>query len=110
DGIPDDADPDDDNDGMSDEDEAIAGTDPLDPGDRFHVSRLRQGYGEQAGFVLEFEAVTGRLYDVLYKDDLLDTNEWRVLTNDWPGTAGEFTDVIAVTQRFYTIRVKLAPP
>jgi hypothetical protein len=60
------------------------------------------------GFRIVFDSVTGRWYDVLCKDDLMDPNDWLPLTNDWPGTgeAMEYLDPTAISQRFYRIRVK----
>ncbi|MBN1672667.1 MAG: DUF2341 domain-containing protein [Kiritimatiellae bacterium] len=106
DGIPDNVDPDDDNDGMSDADEAIAGTDPLDPGSLFVVGGTRS---ESNIFGLFFGSTTGRWYDILYKEDLLDTNEWLVLETNRPGTGGpiEVPDTMDATQRFYRVRVRL---
>ena len=106
DGIPDSEDPDDDNDGMSDEDEAIAGTDPFDHESLFRISALSL---QPSALSLLFESATGRLYDVLYKDSLLGTNDWLPLTNDWPGDGGtmEFTAPAGATQRFYRVEVRL---
>jgi len=69
----------------------------------------RQDPGGQAGAILLFDSATGRLYDVLYKDDLLGTNDWLPLTNDWPGDGGtmEFTAPAGATQRFYRVEVRL---
>ena len=107
DGLPDDADPDDDNDGVSDVDEALAGTDPLDAGSVFEVS----GVGGHGGgsFGLMFDSVTGRLYEVLYKNSLMDTNGWLLMPTNWVGTGGpiEFQDNGDNAQRFYRLRVRL---
>ena len=56
-----------------------------------------------------FDSATGRLYDVLYKDNLLGTNDWLPLTNDWAGDGGmmEFLDPLDATQRFYRVNVRL---
>jgi hypothetical protein len=105
DGIPDSIDPDDDNDGMTDVDEAIAGTDPLDASSVFSVQCSVFGGG---GFRVVFESVLGRWYDVLYKDDLTDTNDWLVLSGDLEGTGNpiECSDPGSTVQRFYRITVR----
>jgi hypothetical protein len=48
------------------------------------------------------------LYDVEYTDDLLDTNDWVALTNDWEGTGMEMTfeDAAGAPQRFYRVKVR----
>ena len=106
DGIPNARDPDDDNDGMSDEDERIAGTDARDKDSVFRVEGGRR-HGEEIRVALD--SVTGRLYAVEWKEDLLGTNAWEDLTNNWPGTGGmmEFGDGAGATQRFYRVRVHL---
>jgi hypothetical protein len=132
DGIPDSTDPDDDNDGMPDlwesanglnsldgedanqdpdkdgvsnKDEYIAGTDPNDGQSRFVIDNLDW---EGTEFRMRFQALEGRLYDVLFKDDLFST-DWQVLTNDVPG--GGVAEIIdegpASTQRFYKVRVRV---
>jgi len=105
DGIPDDVDPDDDNDGMSDVDEAIAGTDPKDENSKPETRDVALGVG---GFHLSFGSVSGRLYDVLYKDDLFDPT-WLMLVNDVAGDGSvmEVLDSEGVRRRFYRIRVRL---
>jgi hypothetical protein len=106
DGIPDDVDPDDDNDGMSDEDEGVAGTDPLDAESVFQVSG---GMWQGGRFGLSFETITGRMYDVLWKSNLLDGAPWDTLTNDMPGTGGalEYVDDGDTPSGFYRLRVRL---
>jgi hypothetical protein len=105
DGIPDSVDPDDDNDGMSDVDEAIAGTDPLDPSSLFSVRC--SAFGGEA-FRVIIDSVTGRWYDLLYKPALMDTNDWLTLTSDWEGTGMDmiFEDATGAAQRFYRVRVR----
>jgi hypothetical protein len=104
DGLPDDVDPDDDNDGMSDIDETLAGTDPLNPAAVFGIRSVTISNGVPWLYV---DSATGRLYDVYYKGSLLDP-EWLPLTNDWPGTGNRmpFLDGGGATQRFYRIRVR----
>jgi hypothetical protein len=105
DGVPDASDPDDDNDGMSDTEEAVAGTDALDRDSRFEVESLKL---ETGSLKLKFSSVTGRLYGVEKRDDLA-SGAWQVLTNDVPGTGGlmELNDTGVNGKRFYRIKVRL---
>lgn len=66
DGLADDIDPDDDNDGVSDNDELAFGTDPLDPDSVFTVSLVAQG-GVHA---LVFPGASGVIYTIEWCDDL----------------------------------------
>jgi hypothetical protein len=129
DGIPDDIDEDDDNDGMPDwyeraqgfnphyaldgmEDadgdgmrnyeEYIAGTDPWYAGDVFAIEKIERGV-EADKMVIEFRTVTGRVYSVEGRYDLVNpTNVWTVLTNNVPGTGARVrVDVPAGGYRFY---------
>jgi hypothetical protein len=105
DGIPDSEDPDDDNDGMSDVDEGIAGTDAFDRDSKFELRALKL---ETGNWKLEFRSAAGRLYDVLYKDDLLDA-VWLLLTSDVQGTGNliEIVDPDPVARRFYRVKVRM---
>ncbi len=96
-----------DGDGLTNLEESIAGTDPGDGGSRFKVQGC-EVLGAEA--TLSFESVIGRLYDVLYKDGLLDPT-WQVLTTDIPGDGSvvEVPDTGAGTRRFYRIHVRLNP-
>jgi hypothetical protein len=62
-----------------------------------------------SGFVVRFDSVDGWLYDVLYKDDLMDTNGWLFLTNDWTGTGNPMaiSDDASAPRRFYRVRARL---
>jgi len=107
DGIPDTDDPDDDNDWMSDEDEGTAGTNPLDADSEFKIQS-----SEFSGnlFQILFNSVTGRLYGVEYKNDLMDSS-WSVLTNNLPGDGDVLSvvDLEVAERRFYRISVRLSP-
>lgn len=81
DGIGDDLDPDDDNDGMIDAEELAFGSDPQDAGSRFEVT-LEGGNGPAE---LVFPAALGVLYRVEWCDDLID---WKLLSSH-AGTGGE---------------------
>ncbi|MBA4388578.1 MAG: hypothetical protein C0404_11390 [Verrucomicrobia bacterium] len=94
-----------DHDGMNNLAEFISGTNPRDVDSGFRI----QGSGYQAGaFGLGFQTVTGRLYSVMYLDDLLGT-DWNLLTNNIHGTGGQvqIQDSNAAGKRFYRIGVKL---
>jgi formylglycine-generating enzyme required for sulfatase activity len=100
-----DAEGDADGDGMSNVEEYVAGTDPGDAQKRFQCS----GFSVQEGVAaLTFGSVTGRLYGVVYRDDLFDPT-WSVLTNDIQGTGGAIgvVDLAMVGRRVYRIRVRL---
>jgi hypothetical protein len=78
DGIPDSLDPDDDNDGMSDTDEAVAGTDPLDAAS---VLRMQWCAPVTDGFEIRWQSASNRVYTlekstnlVLGFDGIVDTN------------------------------------
>jgi hypothetical protein len=85
--------------------EYIAGTDPRDGNSKLETGNLTLVGG---GFRISFESVVGRLYDVLYKDGLLD-DTWLELVSDVAGTGEvmEITDPGSVDRRFYRVRVRL---
>ena len=95
-----------DEDGLTNLQEWIAGSDPLDDSSWFMVDGL---WLMEAGVRVSFTSLVGRVYAVEWKGDLLGTNAWEALTNDWPGTGGlmEFGDGAGATQRFYRVRVHL---
>ncbi|WP_193213470.1 endonuclease/exonuclease/phosphatase family protein [Luteolibacter marinus] len=66
DGLADDEDPDDDNDGMADGDEIAFGTDPLDAGSVFRVELVTT----PDGFALAFPGAAGVTYTIEWCDDL----------------------------------------
>lgn len=134
DGIPDELDSDDDNDGIPDWwevangmnpfspgdanidadrdklinlEEYIAGTDPWDGRNRFLVG----GVNVQLNNILVwFDSVSGRLYGVEYRDDLLDQAGWQILTNWIYSSSGgrfEVIDPTPVNKRFYRLKVRL---
>jgi hypothetical protein len=94
-----------DGDGMSDVWEAIAGTDPSNRNSSLTILSA-EWTGSQ--FTLDFNSVTGRLYDVLYKDDPLDST-WLELVSDvaGDGSVKEITDPDPVDRRFYRVRVRV---
>ncbi len=59
-------------------------------------------------WVLSFESLSNRWYEALYKDDLLDTNNWQVLSgNPVAGTGHlmEIADPDPPARRFYRLRL-----
>ena len=99
----DDAGLDPDGDGFTNLDEYIAGTDPGDGESLLQVLNLIP-----QPFSVTFDTVTGRLYGVEYKDDLLDAT-WQSLTSNVSGTGGavEVDDSDQTGKRFYRIQVRL---
>ncbi|MBA4388522.1 MAG: hypothetical protein C0404_11110 [Verrucomicrobia bacterium] len=94
-----------DHDGMSNYAEWKAGTNPADAGSRFQCSVS----GVQAGaFRLGFQTVTGKIYGVCGKADMIGTSPWTVITNGIPGTGGyvEVPDNAAGAKKFYRITVR----
>lgn len=131
DGIPDETDTDDDNDGMPDDWEITNGFNPYNPSD---ASVDADGDGmdnlaehiagtdpHNSNSVLKITSISftntdsyvrfltqiGKLYSIQYKDDLLNTNPWAVLTNITATTTNiEVKDLVdGIRQRFYRIRV-----
>ncbi len=97
DGILDYLDLDDDNDGMSDVDEGLAGTDPLDAASIFKITGFyhmgSDGMGGENVFI-KWSSVSNRTYTVLYKTNLSDA-VWSTLTAGRQGTSPEI--VLAIT-------------
>jgi len=98
-------DTDDDNDGMSDEDEAIAGTDSLNPSSLLAIQAILLGAN---GCSVEFGSVSGRYYTTECSTNLLGTN-WIPLPAciDLFSTGGvlQAQDTNGWEKAFYRIRV-----
>ncbi len=109
-------DPDSDDDGWSDGDEVIVGTDPnvyTTAEDYFGVT---QSSGSGSGFLVEWFARTGRVYSVHYRDGDLLTNSFTPLgsltnitvsANNWTNAVD--TTIGGVPVRFYRVNVRMAP-
>lgn len=76
DGVPDGADPDDDNDGQVDVDEIAFGTDPLNQSSRFVPVIAKLGTGME----LSFQGAAGIQYTVQYGDSLVDWDDLTTVT------------------------------
>ena len=99
----DDADLDPDTDGFTNLEEYIAGTDPQNTGSLLQISSFNLQPSS-----LAFDSVTGRLYNVEYKDNLSASN-WVNLATNLSGTGAsiDVNDLDVISQRFYRINVRL---
>lgn len=98
--------PDFDADGLSNGEETIAGSDPLNANDTWGVAAAPSP-GE-----ISFNTVSNRLYAVDRNDNLLAVPQlWTEFTNNIPGTGGPLviTDPLPGTNRNYRVRVGLTP-
>jgi hypothetical protein len=112
DGTVDSVDPDDDNDGISDEDEELAGTDPLDPASTFTPTIVAPAAGGDVAFTVP--TASGRYYRVLYRDSL-ETGDWAVLEG-YENIDSNVTNPVTVedsplgtSNRFYRVEVQMTP-
>jgi hypothetical protein len=97
-----------DGDGMSNTDERIAGSDPLNADDVWRILEA-----DTAGS-LTFTTVTGRVYGVERNDTLAAVPQiWTLITNNIPGTGAAVEvvdpDAVNLSQRNYRATVRLAP-
>ena len=94
---------DEDNDGQTNADELIAGTDPLNPNSRFAIETIR---ATPSGFTLTWTPVSGRKYTVQACEDL-STGVWLPIPNATGLTNGTYTDsIISPSRRFYRLIVE----
>lgn len=82
DGLADVSDPDDDNDGAGDAEEAVAGTAPDEPSSCFRVASAVVGHEAQE-WVLSWSSASNRVYTIHYATNLLTPDWMAVPTNLW---------------------------
>jgi len=102
----DDADGDEDRDGISNLDEFVTGTSATNSNPPFAVQGMETA---SAGLCLLVPSVSGRVYDVDCWDYSQDVNVWIPLTNDIPGT-GEMLRIVTpfdLEKGFYQVRVRV---
>jgi hypothetical protein len=87
-------DTDSDNDGMTDQAEFIAGTDPDNPDSLFDINPARQGTA------IQFNTITGRLYHV-YSTTILPPLSWDIVQTNIVGTGSPITIPIPENDALY---------
>jgi hypothetical protein len=95
-----------DGDGMTNQEEYLAGTNPIDSASKL---QLVISSVTPSGATLQFQTATGRLYTVEYSDTLA-PGSWSILAPaNNPGTGGqlEMTDPNMPAKRFYRLSVLL---
>jgi hypothetical protein len=92
---------DEDNDGQTNADELIAGTDPLNANSRFEIETI---VATPTGTTLTWTRVVGRTYTVEARDDL-SSGVWVPIASGL--TNGTYTDsIISPSRRFYRLKVQ----
>ncbi len=96
-----------DNDGVSDADEALAGTDPNNPASVLRIATFQANPGPANTAALGFPTVNGRVYRVYGSTDLL---TWESVSGTIPGTGNVHTVDVAAPlanepKRYYRVRV-----
>ncbi len=94
---------DEDNDGQTNADELIAGTDPLNPNSRFAIETI---LASSSGFTLTWTPVPGKTYTVEACEDL-SIGDWLPIPNATGLTTGSYTDSSGLpSKRFYRLVVQ----
>lgn len=99
-----------DGDGADNLTEYVSGHDPTDPESVFEVTSFDVTNGESETFVLEWEPVEGRVYNVLWTRDLrYGSFEDNDLSGDLPYPIGSYTDSLqrAGAAHFYRVDVNI---
>ncbi|WP_372846222.1 sulfatase-like hydrolase/transferase [Pontiella sp.] len=97
---------DDDRDGLSNQDEYVAGTHPKNAGSVFKIQRFAEDSSGE-GYLLSWDSVAGRTYRVLESVDLA-SSVWQVVFSNLTGSGEELayrSPEGAPTNRFYKIQV-----
>jgi len=96
-----------DTDGFNNLNEYIAGTDPTNAFSYFMASNSIAGGTETNFFVVEWESVSNRLYDVLWETNL--ANTFLALETDIEFPQDSYTDTVhsAENKGFYRVKVRL---
>ncbi|MBM4152105.1 MAG: hypothetical protein FJ220_01105, partial [Kiritimatiellaceae bacterium] len=97
---------DDDGDGFSNLSEYIGGTDPWDPSSFFSVTALERA-DSAAGFVVHWNAVSGRVYSVNSSSNLLDG--FQPLEENILYPQSSYTDAVQRAGQYYKVGVQLEP-
>jgi hypothetical protein len=95
-----------DGDGQNNTDEYVGGTIPNDGTSYFDVDRTVFSPAR-----IQFDALTGRVYDVFFKTNLTDGTGWQAYSTNIVGTNGTIsvTDTNTASVRHFRVRVKMAP-
>jgi len=103
-----DANPDPDQDDMTNLQEYWADTDPHNPLDFLHFNRVSVSNGN---CLLEFNTKTNRTYVNEFRNSLDLADTWQVLSNNIPGTGGiiSINDTPGQSARFYRLKVTFNP-
>lgn len=98
---------DNDNDGFSSYDEFIAGTDPMDAGSLFDIN-MDMTEGEPPHFIIEWLAVSGRVYNVFWTPSLIEPFEPLEIGIQYPQNS--YTDLVhsAESSGYYRVVVMRA--
>ncbi len=96
-----------DGDGADNLTEYISGYSPTDPGSVFEITESTPPDGN-ASFILDWNPVAGRIYDVLWSDNMI-YSPFTVIGANIPYTQNSYTDTVERTapQNFYRVDVRL---